>query len=95
MNRKTRYFVDDQGNYLGSYDGSDKGNPFNDAVEVPKAPNHARDKWDFDTEKYIPAPPQIDPPSFAEMVEALIAEKEGDPARIEEVLSRRQQIKGS
>lgn len=36
-----RYYVDDQGNYLGGTDG----NPLS-LNEVPTAPNDAREKWD-------------------------------------------------
>jgi len=38
----TRYFVDAQGFYLGGFDGAE---PPNSAIEVPRAPDDARQIW--------------------------------------------------
>ena len=39
----TKYYVDDLGNYLGGFQGAP---PPKDAIEVPFAPDHAKDEWD-------------------------------------------------
>ncbi|MES0049241.1 hypothetical protein [Mesorhizobium sp. M0053] len=39
----TKYFVDSNGRYLGGFDGADP--PFG-AIEVPEAPEDARQVWD-------------------------------------------------
>lgn len=38
----TQFFVDQNGNYLGGFDGVD---PPEGAIEVPTAPDDARQKW--------------------------------------------------
>lgn len=39
---KTKYFVDSKGNYLGAFTGSE---PKEATIEVPEAPDDARQKW--------------------------------------------------
>lgn len=34
----TKYYIDNQGNYLGGYDGPDEGNPYSNKTEVPSPP---------------------------------------------------------
>ncbi|RUX96141.1 MULTISPECIES: hypothetical protein [unclassified Mesorhizobium] len=41
----TRYFVDDNGGYLGGFDGEDIELP-ESGIEVPTAPTDARQTWD-------------------------------------------------
>lgn len=45
-----RFFVDQQGKYLGSYDGPDEGMPANIAAgtAVPVPPEHAQQIWNGD-----------------------------------------------
>lgn len=53
-----RFFVDEIGNYLGSYDGADEDMPqsFVGAKEISSAPDYANQKWDAATESYLPPP---------------------------------------
>jgi hypothetical protein len=41
----TKYYVDDEGNYIGGFDGAE---PPAGAIEVPEAPADARQKWSGD-----------------------------------------------
>lgn len=52
-----RFFVDENGSYLGSYDGQNHDLPHEMAgrVEVPNAPQDARQKWDG--EKWLEVAP--------------------------------------
>ena len=58
----TRAYVDEYGTYLFSFDGNIPGPP--GAIEVPTAPDDARQVWDFVAEEWGPIPP--DPPSDQE-----------------------------
>lgn len=63
-----RFFVDQSGLYLGSYDGPDDSIPdiFVDAVVVPSSPNDVSQKWDGDKwDGYIK--PNIKSPSTVAM----------------------------
>ncbi len=45
---KTKYFVDTDGNYIAGFGGLEDGSKpaeFPNAIEVPYAPDDARDKW--------------------------------------------------
>lgn len=61
-----KYFANQQGQYLGAFDGVE---PPAGAVEVPKAPKTARDKWDG--QKWIDA--QALPPVSVSMRQARLA----------------------
>ena len=50
----TKYFVDEAGVYIGGFDGAD---PPNGAIEVPIAPDDARQIWDALTQAYGEIPP--------------------------------------
>lgn len=58
----TRYFVDEQGNYLGGFDGAE---PPEGAIEVPEAPIHGLDKWANGAWVRYVAPPK---PGLAEQI---------------------------
>lgn len=60
----TQYFVDEQGRYLGGFDGAE---PPAGAIEVPYPPADARMVWDG--EQYGPSPA----PSEAQIVAAYMA----------------------
>lgn len=51
-----RYFVNETGQYLGSYDGPDGEMPDGLSIgeEVSHAPEHASQVWDFDGEEFLP-----------------------------------------
>lgn len=55
-----RFFVDQNGNYLGSYDGPYDEMPQNllDGIEVALAPEDSRQIWNFSTEEYGPLLPE-------------------------------------
>lgn len=55
-----RFFVDQDGNYLGSFDGADEEIPedFADGVAVPSAPTDGREVWSGG--KWVPAVPTPD-----------------------------------
>jgi hypothetical protein len=61
----TKYFVDDQGNYLGGFDGAA---PPSGAIEVANPPCHGKDKWDG--MNWIPHEPTAEPeaPGLAEQI---------------------------
>lgn len=52
----TRFFVDTNGVYQGGWDGSE---PPSGLIEVPTAPEHASQIWDFVTETWSPPPVPI------------------------------------
>lgn len=64
-----RFFVDAEGNYLGSYDGPDSSNPFSSSNEVSLAPDHASQKWNGSTWNAL----VIDTPSIVPMRQARLA----------------------
>lgn len=47
-----KYYVDDQGKYLGGWDA----NPPAGAIEVPEAPDDARQVWNFQTSTWGAVP---------------------------------------
>ncbi|EUB95871.1 hypothetical protein PMI07_002359 [Rhizobium sp. CF080] len=51
-----RYFVDEAGRYLGSYDGPEEETPdaFSGAVQVPAGPEQAGQVWDFGALEFLP-----------------------------------------
>lgn len=51
-----KFFVDAQGNYLGSYDGPPSENPFSNAIEVSNPPSIATQKWTGSAWSAPPAP---------------------------------------
>lgn len=50
----TKFVVDNQGNYIGSFVDS---NIPGGSIEVPNPPSDARQVWDFDEEEWGPIPP--------------------------------------
>lgn len=53
-----RFYVDESGNYLGSYDGADEDMPqaFVGVTEISSAPEYANQKWDAAIQSYLPPP---------------------------------------
>lgn len=47
----TKYFVDQDGNYIGAFDGAQ---PPQGSIEVPEAPEHASQVWNFSSDRYGP-----------------------------------------
>lgn len=54
---ETKYYVDKSGVYIGGFEGCD---PPKGAVEVPEAPDHAAQPWDFKTKKWGPIPAETE-----------------------------------
>lgn len=50
--KMTKFYVNGNGDYLGGFAGVDI-KP-SDAIEVPEAPEDARQKWDFNNNSWIP-----------------------------------------
>ena len=53
----TKYYVTEAGAYIGGYDGVE---PPIGAIEVPVAPEDARQVWDFSAQAWGPIPPLTD-----------------------------------
>ena len=53
----TKYYVYANGNYYGAFDGTE---PEVSVIEVPTAPEDARQVWNFETEEWGPIPPLTD-----------------------------------
>lgn len=60
MDYVQRFYVDSEGNFLGSYTGPEESMPANlvGAIEVPSSPGNGMQKWDFVNGVWLPLPPQ-------------------------------------
>lgn len=62
MNDQLKFYVNDQGKYLGAMDGEllpESPHPYPDGVEVESAPSSMADRWDFEGEKWIGAEVEV------------------------------------
>lgn len=84
---ETKYYIDEQGTYLGGWNA----NPPANAIEVPFAPDDARQVWQFPGWSPIPSPESPEPTTAqlrsalcgiglsAEQIEGLFAVAAGLP----------------
>ena len=70
----TQYFIDNQGKYIGGFDGAE---PPRNSIEIPNPPNDGRDIFDFNTKQWIPYQPSV---------KELIMPTDPDMARVAEDL---------
>jgi hypothetical protein len=88
---ETRYFFAATGKYIGGFYGAMAlvlVPP--DAIEVPDPPNHGWDRMNVKTREIIPFDLALLPPTQSEIIEALLADKAGDSAKLEAVMAKRE-----